>query len=635
MSKKNGINPNPGQVTETFSIPGRTNFYMPSFRTFDIPPGLIVPIKRYRMVPTDRLETTLSAVVNTFPAKAPVMGRYRCRVYAFWVPDRLYTPELRLNYTNNLSDSSSFVDAFYPTFPVYRDLTFRLFNGEDDVSSDDQTPYVSKLSLLNCIGLPNYGHGHGISNGIQSTSGRAFNALDILAYYDIFRNYFANVNEEHYYCMSPILTTNSFDAETPVAESSNWTTSFLPFRLDFLNNYYRSQAWLNNVTEGFGMSDSIPGLQRTIGAIRPGLDTELGYVYRDANIETPFNSQYWKVKPTVSVQNVIIEVDGDFMDHSIEELDGGYDLGGASMGYVYPFLQLGMMPMSGLVAKTYMKDMFSAGINDTQYRNIINQSMVALQDGGLNLNDLLVGQKLYEYFSKLAATGSRYDEFIRAEFGVDIRKYLDIPTFIKSWSWDLGFSHVTATTSGADGQELGSLGGRGTGRLNDDQFNFSADEYGSLQFYMTIEPYVSYSAGVDPFLTDLQYSDMYSTSFDRMGLEQQNVLYMNGRQLLRPDEALFYQPSWLKYKTDTSRTFGEMAEDFNYWTLVRPVSGSLFQTDEYRHYDPYSSYIAPAAYLASFTSASNKYPCPFFVQVGFDTTMKRPLSSNSLDTFSN
>lgn len=131
-------------------------------------------------------------------------------------------------------------------------------------------------------------------------------------------------------------------------------------------------------------------------------------------------------------------------------------------------------------------------------------------------------------------------------------------------------------------------------------------------------------------MIDTMYSDLFSPSFDRMGLEPM----VDGLAYANPigvglDSTLFYQPVWTKYKTDVSRTFGDMANSLNYW-----VSDREFSTDRQLDFtdDAFTSYIKPFSVVPMF-NIPDYYPCPFIVQMGFDTTIKRPISANSLDTF--
>lgn len=613
MAKKNGIRPNPGQVKETFTVPGRTNYYMPIWQTFDAAAGTIHIAKRYRMIPRDRLETNLQAVINTLPALAPAMSRYKARIYAFWIPDRLYVPELRINnngysYGGVLDEVDDFTDAKYPVLQFDQGTPDYIIG----IGQQSINPFSGALYK---VGINSILHNIGFSNNsfakFQDFNDRAYLGIDMLAYYDIFRNYFANANEENYFCYKPSVVYDSSASTLGDVDFKNYSGLYSVPLAD-LNDYYKYQYWLN---DGFSRNGNDEYKPRQV--VWNYLDDK-----RTSNVvglDLPFSM------PTIQY-----DIEGnEFIRLLPYSWSSSYEYAyRGSNGYSL----YSSTPLAGLVTKTYMADLFSTGISSSQYSNIIQNSLVAINNGALNMNDLLAGERLYEYFTKKAATGMRYDEFIRAEYGVDIRKYLDIPTFIKSWSFDVGFAHVTATTSASGGQQLGSLAGRGVGKLNDDtRFNFSADEYGSLMFLFTIEPYVSYGDMIDPFLLDTEYTDLFSPSFDRMGLEPM----VDGVPMANPigaglDSTLFYQPSWIKYKTDVSRSFGELSASLDYWLVNRVFAtetGDIDLTD-----NAFSTYIKPFQVVPMF-NVLDYYPCPFIVQIGFDTTIKRPISANSFDTF--
>lgn len=583
---KNKRAPKPGQVKVDFTLPGRTIFNVSSTVRYNTAPGIIDFVKAYPLIPRDRFECKITATERTFPSLAPMLSSYRSRIYAFWVPRRLYTPELRINDVSASVADYGFEDFSDAEFP-----TFKLTGASsDDLVSGTPVP-VPRGGLLEQIGLPAGFFVRILGDG-SSVPEMRFNAHRILSYYDIFRNYFANANASYYFGYKP-----SNDVGSSGAISYTWNPASIGrFSLIVLNDYYVNQGYLTR--------------NRVIGA---SITEEGG--------DSPYG-----------------------MPFEINQLDN-IDYEGVSTG-VYGSLSTvpGLLGSkgAGLLVKSYMPDFMNTFVGSGAYNQMIAKSIVSTLGDKLKMSDLLVGQKIYNYYSKLAATGRRYDEFIRAEFGVDVRKYLDIPVFLRTFTFGMNFDTVVSNTPAntTDQTGLGQQAGIGHGSFgneNNNKLNFTADEYGELIFLKAIEPIVDYAYGVDPFLLELRYDDMYTPSLDRIGLEplfqsQVDALENTAPDVLDPDlniwyhnpfeEVRGYQPAFTRYTTDYNRVYGDLAGDLSYWVNLGPKSGTI---GDY-------GYIDPQLFIRQFQDTSEASR-PFISQVGFDAVVKRAKSARPMSNF--
>ena len=89
---------------------------------------------------------------------------------------------------------------------------------------NEETQYnvLQPSSLLTYLGITAVGR----NNTENSTSFRSFNAVPIIAYFDIFKNYYANKQEENFYLMdySNLITTVTA-MSAPTGGTSLWSTS--------------------------------------------------------------------------------------------------------------------------------------------------------------------------------------------------------------------------------------------------------------------------------------------------------------------------------------------------------------------------------------------------------------------------
>lgn len=638
--------PTTGTTTVQFRLPGRTNFNLSNARRFDTKAGVINIAACETLIPRERYRVDPKVLIKTLPALAPIFGSFLVRLYAFEVPHRLYVPELRLNdFTaqDPVTGARNFADAKYPQY---------LFSALNDVAgaeieyiyfrdgvADNPTIYdvdsvalVKSNSLLEQIGCPQeFGSfraqaekayllswlkdggepsssvpdlGDVSVNGFTNANTRSINAVRILAYYDIFRNYFANPNERGY---------------------AAYVTGFG-----------------DEVVPGPGGVGIDPDAIQPFGAV--GAKPQLQMFPIDA-LQRYFNSQMW--------------IDGTYVESAspTRYLDTAVPLNLRS-SLPFTYFKLTSCDDAGKCVKAYLPDYNSTFIGSAQYQKVIAESIVKVADGSLNLNDLLVGQRLYNYFQKLAATGARFDEYVRAEYGVDIRKYLDIPTFIKSWSFELTFEDVVSQNAfSADSSEgVGQLAGRGLGYLDKaDAMDFSSDEPAELLLLMTIEPRVDYSKGLDHQLLVEQFDDLYTPSLDRMGMQPNFMSQVNSVSLydkwvkevsdsfVRKDtftgedpftQVIGYTPAWQEYKTRVNRAMGSFANTLSYWTLLRDPSETIpVYSGVIDLWEPeYTSYIIPRLYNAAFPDVTEEGN-PFFVQIGLDAIAKLPMSARSMTGF--
>ena len=132
----------------------------------------------------------------TIPSIAPLFGTFKLQLDVFEVPIRLYNGLLHNNAINIGLDMSK---VKFPTVTI-RHNTERNRQRPLDVQ---QIAPDSLLAYLGVRGLGTY----------EETQGdvvtRKFNAIPILAYYDIFKQYYANKQEENAYVIGANTSTEA------------------------------------------------------------------------------------------------------------------------------------------------------------------------------------------------------------------------------------------------------------------------------------------------------------------------------------------------------------------------------------------------------------------------------------------
>lgn len=184
-------------------------------------PGVLVPFYKKLCTNGDTWSINTKSLVKTIPAIGPCFGTYKLQMDFFEVPIRLYNGILHNNMTKIGMDMSK---VKLPKMTLYHKI---------DVGSSrywDENSQISTSSLVRYMGLS------GIMWATDDASTydieRDFNAIPILAYYDIFKNYYANKQEEYAYVIDNEVTENEYGTPINVdAWSASWEGAIANYQL--------------------------------------------------------------------------------------------------------------------------------------------------------------------------------------------------------------------------------------------------------------------------------------------------------------------------------------------------------------------------------------------------------------------
>ena len=165
--------------------PKRSNFSLSNKVRTDMPVGLLVPLRYDDTVPADQWILQVHALLKSFPALAPVMGAFKLQIDFFFCPWRNYMPEWL--YNDRQSDLQNVELPYFIDVP------------KDDAVATNVPNTVAPNSLRDYLGFP-VGYVNS-SNATTESENIRFSALPFLMYYDIFRNYYANQQENEFYIM--------------------------------------------------------------------------------------------------------------------------------------------------------------------------------------------------------------------------------------------------------------------------------------------------------------------------------------------------------------------------------------------------------------------------------------------------
>ena len=148
--------------------------------------GTLIPFMSIPMTKGDTFEINLQPNVMTHPTVGPLFGSFKMQNDIFFCPIRLYNSWL---HNNKIKIGLNMSQIKLPQIKLISYPT-----REDE---EKQYNVNQPSSLITYLGIT--------ANGTTKNSNfsiREYNAVPIIAYYDIFKNYYANKQEKNFYLMN-------------------------------------------------------------------------------------------------------------------------------------------------------------------------------------------------------------------------------------------------------------------------------------------------------------------------------------------------------------------------------------------------------------------------------------------------
>lgn len=142
--------------------------------------GTLVPFCTYVGLPGDTFEFELNADVKTHPTLGPLFGSFKLQLDMFTIPMRLYNSKL---HNNPLNVGMYMGTVKLPQIEVHANSINPSLNRAWELQQ------VNPSSLLAYLGVRSFG------NSANDVFVRKFNAIPLLGYWDIYKNYYCNKQE--------------------------------------------------------------------------------------------------------------------------------------------------------------------------------------------------------------------------------------------------------------------------------------------------------------------------------------------------------------------------------------------------------------------------------------------------------
>lgn len=533
--------------------PNRSNFNLSRTNRFDCAPGILYPVFVQDVYPSDDIDLDLSAIIKTMPTIGPLFGSFKVQFDAYFVPTRLYVNVLHNNETD--------FDPYNVHLPVVRVAQMAAGSIPNQFTEDYA---CNPSSIFHFLGVPSQ---IGAPDSDTGPHVRNFNGCTYLGYWDIFKNYYANLQEENAYVMgsntpASLIGSHPFPQAFPLANLDLKRKAILAHDAT-VSSYLVNQA-----------GSYMPYKMRAGGS---------------TSYSSPFDYHIPKgglALRTFLPDRFTIWLDSDKYEATLSKALVDVTSGAFNMDQLRFANKLNEMLQKTLVA--------GGRYSDWQYVQYGSSARPLLE------SPIFIGSR---------STELTFEDVVQS-----------------SSSPQAGSADYDPSSP----YGLGSLGGLGKGFLSGRKMSYYCNELGYIMVIMSIVPRVDYSQGVRDYLVQRTLGDIHVPTMDGIGMQDllvdrffSGALNWNSTKDGVEDVSIGRQPAWIELMTAVNETHGNFAtyENLSYMVLNRPfniTSSGIANTN-------FSSYVDPLHYMGNFAGVDYASD-PFWVQVRFKFFVKRALS---------
>ena len=617
----------------------------------------------------------ITTKVKTLPTTGPVFGSFKHQIDVFVIPIRLYIAAL---HNNALGVGLNMSKVLLPRFMVYSANTSIYEN-------DTNRGHVNPSSLLSYLGIKGFGH----SNVNQYL--RSFPAIFNLAYWDTFKNYYANKQEENAYVITGI---NHTWKTISIGSGVNWIKTWTENKsaaykiepttekpkyikiefeenvspeevneIQFLTNIPGSTQKLNELTrlgDSFVFERTDPEALGIKAPDNPKKATKV-YTYKvKQNIQIAYNMD-------VAGENLITMPDNQkikLTPFKLKNIDdertkilaapstSAYTINNVTMPYGAATATLDLpnynrsktyhssnawYSQAGLAVKTYLSDRFNNWLNtewiDGTTGGINAITAVDVSDGKLTMDALILQKKIFNMLNRVAITDGTYQAWREATYGIRSATLPESPIFCGGMQSEIAFDEIVSN-SATDEEPLGTLAGRGIATMykSGRGLKIKCTEPSMIMALGSITPRIDYSQG-NKWWTRLQnMDDFHKPTLDAIGFQE-----------LITDELAAWNTEATGQEKVAYQSLGKQPSWIEYTTDVNETYGEfaagmplafmclnrIYEENSNHTIGNASTYIDPTIYNNIFAE-SRLSSQNFWVQVAFDVTARRVMSAKQI-----
>lgn len=529
--------------------------------------GTLVPFMVELGLNGDSFSIDLDNIVRTLPSQGPLYGSYKLQLDVFECPIRLYNGLLHNNMTGI---GLNMAQVKLPK------ITLRaLVRNREKYNDNLNTSQISKSSLINYLGVNgvadfNFSHTVGDTYVVE----RNFNAVPLIAYYDIYKNYYANKQEgkgamimayphyvqveaqkvqlsgqhvldnvklmtttvtpsgitltanEIYQTTTGGVLTNFLEVDTLTIKGFNGAVNTTNIKLVLFvatNSTYTSVTLANaayetvlenngDVTIKLNSTYANSNAFRLVGIILPKTQTIL-------NQQTDIN-----VFDLSDIDEMRIQILKDTgLNNELNVADVNVPLwqnltDGTSDGNT-----LFKYGQHGLALKTYQSDLYNNWLKTEWIDGVAGINKITAIDtssGSFEIDALILSKKIYNMLNRIAVSGGSFEDWQEAVYSVKALRRPETPVYRGGMSAEIMFSEVVSNAATED-DPLGTLAGKGGDHAKKGgKIEINCEEPCIIMGIVSITPRIDYSQGNSWIMTELDsMDDLHKPALDGIGFE--------------------------------------------------------------------------------------------------------------------
>lgn len=589
--------------------------------------GMLVPFCKILCQKGDIIDINLINKTLSQPTLGPLFGSFKLQHFLFFGGFRLYNSWLHNNRTGIGMKMS--------------DIKLPMMKANTNGTTTDAKTNISASALYKYLGWSGSRR-----TGASANTGVLKNGVPLLMYLDIFKNFFANTQENKFYMLKGAGAV-TLNIKNTYQDSNNglYTIGKDTNSVHITNSTKITAGVILTDYKDFWHSIKVTIMESDGGLYYKTLDQ---LTTNAAKAEITLNNvsanpyatilQFFTTKETAKfiktelgqydlktldqIRDVILHHKGNETLVITSSSCGESNNGSTELAkFIDDIIKSQSNKLGGMLLKTYDSDIFNNWVKTDWIDGAggiteITSIDITANDGKLTMDALNLQQKVYNMLNRIAVAGGTYRDWLETVYTAG--KYLDrpeTPVFIGGMTQYIEFDEViskSATETTYGNQPLGDIAaiGRGGKPLNNGHVHYQCEEPGYIMGLMAITPMIDYSQGNDFDLNLQTIDDLHKPALDGIGyqdlIQEQmvgNTSVYNGGATIDKIKHLAANKTvaWIDYMTNYNRTFGDFAagEALDFMVLNRRYEVGSDNTIK-----DLTTYIDPQKYIEIFADTS-------------------------------
>ena len=598
----------------------------------------------------------LTTKIRTLPTNGPIFGRLKHQIDVFHAPIRLY---IRVLHNNALGIGMKMQNVKLPVM--------KLRANQPDMTKDDlNSQQISQDSLMAYTGI----RGLGRSKTGETTFTRTFPAMFLLMYWDTYKNYYANKQEEVGYVITQgqglIKTITVYNANgAPEYQTGSGKTWQEVGSTALAGEWFINVIFNGEVNESTARSVEITPEKSTVLNLenkalwdaRPAGWVEgnsTSWIFTSKSSSNPIDFQpggsaYEIDNETIGLSKFeLSNIDEmreailaapktvPFYIGSLNIMPYTASLANATVNETYANGNASWFNQAGLGIKTYLSDRFNNWLS-TEWIDgeggIADITSVDVSDGMLKMDALILAKKIYDMMNRIAVSDGSYQSWQEVVYDEKALRIAESPMYVGGMSSEVVFDEVVSNSATED-QPLGTLAGRGAERKarGGNSIKIKIREPSMIMIIGSFTPRVDYSQG-NKWWTRLQtMNDFHKPNLDGIAFQELITDEMAAFDTeVNADGTIVWksagkQVAWQEYMTNIDQSFGSFSA---YRELAHMAMNRSYEHNSTGAISDLTTYIDPTKYNVAFADAKLSAK-NIWVQCAIDCIVRRKMSAKQI-----